>query len=216
MARLTLFSKTKELEVQTDEFCDTVSEGALAFRIGVSRYLAGNEAEFDESLVQVKELEQRGDELRRSILHNLYVEMLIPDSRADVLELLELTDKILNACQSAMWQFAIEKPRIPPELKDQFAAIVDSVVASADALVTTLRGFFHGSVALADHAHKVRFYETEADRTGHKLMRRIFDSDLDLSHKNQLRALVLHIDDVADNAEDVADKLTIFALKRSL
>ena len=64
--------------------------------------------------------------------------------------------------------------------------------------------------------HKVGFYESEADKMGHKLMGAVFSSDIDLSRKNQLRSVVLHIDNIADIAEDVSDKLAVFALKRAI
>ena len=67
MAGITLFSKTKELEAQTDEFCDKVVEGALAFKLGASRYLDSDFSAFDEKKQQVSALESRGDELRRGI-----------------------------------------------------------------------------------------------------------------------------------------------------
>ncbi len=115
-----LFSKTRELETQTDEFCDKVSQGVLAFGIGVKAYLEHDEEAFQEKHRHVSELESRGDELRREIQRRLYLETLLPESRGDVLELLEDTDHILNACESAMWQFAIEKPDISDAVASEF------------------------------------------------------------------------------------------------
>ena len=69
---------------------------------------------------------------------------------------------------------------------------------------------------LGDQMHKVAFFESEADKIGHRAMAAMFDSDLDLSRKNQLRHFILHIDNIADIAEDVADRLSIFALKRAI
>jgi len=42
----------------------------------------------------------------------------------------------------------------------------------------------------------------------------IFDSDLELAEKLHLREFVEQIDEVADMAEDVADRLAIYAIKR--
>ncbi len=138
------------------------------------------------------------------------------ESRSDVLELLEDTDHILNACESAIWQFAIEKPDISDAVANEFIKLVDTVAEAVEALVAALRGFFHGDATLSDHMHKVIFYESEADKISHRVMGMIFEGDGDLSLKNQLRHFVLHIDNIADIAEDVADKLAIFALKRAI
>jgi predicted phosphate transport protein (TIGR00153 family) len=213
---ITLFSKSRELEAQTDEFCDKVSEGALAFKIGLSAYLDGDTDTFMEKQRQVSELESRADELRRAIQRRLYLETLLPESRGDVLELLENTDAILNSCESAMWQFAIEKPVFESEVAEQFGKLVDTVVEAVDALISAMRAFFRGSQSITDHMHKVIFYESEADEINHRVMAIAFDSDAELSYKNQLRHFVLHIDSIADIAEDVADKIAIFALKRAI
>ena len=213
---ITLFSKTRELEAQTDEFCDKVSEGALAFRIGLSAYLDGDTDTFMEKQRHVSELESRADELRRSIQRRLYLETLLPESRGDVLELLENTDEILNSCESAMWQFAIEKPSLEPDIAAEFGKLVETVVESVDALVSAIRAFFRGSQSITDYMHKVIFYESEADKINRRVMAMIFDTSNDLSYKNQMRHFVLHIDNIADIAEDVADKIGIFALKRAI
>jgi predicted phosphate transport protein (TIGR00153 family) len=216
VASISLFSKTKELEVQTEEFCDKVADGMLAFKLGVNHYLDGDFAAFDEKKQQVHDLESRCDELRRQIQRRLYVETLIPESRADVLELLEYTDEIINSCESAMWQFDIERPVIAKDYVEDFSKVIDSVAASVEALVIVLRAFFHGREAISDHMHKVSFFETEADNLSHTLMAAMFGSDMDLAHKNQMRHFILHIDNIADVAEDVSDRLAIFALKRAI
>jgi len=213
---ISLFGKTKALEAQTEEFCNKVSEGSLAFRIGLLAYLTGDREAFAEKQRQVSEIESRADQLRRDIQRRLYLETLLPESRGDVLEVLENTDKILNSCESAMWQFFIEKPEFSDEVAGEFTKLVLTVVDAVDALVLALRAFFRGDQSISDHMHKVMFYETEADKINHRVLGLVFDSDSDLSYKNQIRHLVLHIDYIADIAEDVADRLAIFSLKRAI
>ena len=57
-------------------------------------------------------------------------------------------------------------------------------------------------------------YEKEADKISLNLKTAIFDSSLDLSFKIQLREFADRIDGIADLAEDVADRLAIYAIKR--
>jgi len=65
--------------------------------------------------------------------------------------------------------------------------------------------------------HKVSYWETESDKISTRLQRTIFRrDDLHLSEKIQLRDFVRRIDKIADRAEDASDKLSIFAVKRSL
>ncbi len=214
--KLAIFRKTKELEAQIDEYCNQVDEGALGFKLGLRLYLSDDYDVFEDKLRQVNELESRGDTLRRKIERRLYAQTLIPESRGDVLGLLENMDQILNKCEGAMWQFAIEKPDIPNEFRTDFANLVDCVVQAIDSLVSASRAFFRDIHTVNDHLHKVLYFEKEADKVSTKLKMAIFSSELDLSRKNQLRSFVEHVDDIADTAEDVADRLAIYTIKRSI
>ena len=215
MKHTAIFYKTRELESEIDEFCDTVDRGALAFKLGINLFLQGADTTFEDKLRQVNELESRGDSLRRAIERKLYSQTLIPESRGDVLGLLENMDRILNECEGAMWQFFIEKPKIPDEFNADFTGLTEFVVDSVSALVSASRRFFRDIDAVSDQLHKVMFYEKEADKVSTKLKIAIFASELDLSRKAQLRNFVEHIDNIADTAEDVADRLAIYTIKRS-
>ena len=48
------------------------------------------------------------------------------------------------------------------------------------------------------------------------LARRIFDSELPLDQKMHLRYFVEKIDRICDQAEDIADEVQIYAIKRSV
>lgn len=215
MKNLAIFSRTRELEGQIDEFFDKVGDGALSFKLGIRSYLDGQLEVFEDKLKQVNDLESQGDSLRREIERKLYAQALIPEARGDVLGLLENMDQILNKCEGPMWQFAIEKPEIPGRFRDEYANLVDSVVMSVDQLVVAARAFFRDAESVYDHMHKVLFYEKEADKISTRLKIEIFAGDMELARKAQLRNFVEHIDNIADAAEDVADRLAIYAIKRS-
>ncbi len=69
---------------------------------------------------------------------------------------------------------------------------------------------------MKDNLYKVHHYEKEADRISDALKRSIFASSLDLAHKIQLRYFAMNVEKVSDKAEDVADRLAIYAIKRTL
>lgn len=212
-----LFRRTKALELEIDEFLDKIAEGALAFRIGVQIYVAhGRTPEFEEKLAHVNTLESGADRLRRSIETKLYSQTLIPEARGDVLGLLETLDSVLNLMEGALWAFSIEMPHIPDAFRVDFCDLADRSVQSAEALVQASRAFFRDIEAVGNHNHKVMFFEKEADKISTKLKRAIFESDLPLPNKTHLRYFAENIDNVADRAEDVADRLAIYTIKRTV
>ncbi len=214
---LSLFGRTKALESEIDSFLDKLSESGLVFKRAMQIYLAdGCTAEFEERLNTVNRMESEADGKRRSIETKLYVQTLIPESRGDVLGLLENLDSVLNLFEGALWGFAIEKPDIPSEFHADFEALCEKAVAAVESLVLASRAFFRNIEAVSDHMHKVMFYEKEADKVSTKLKRAIFASDMSLSHKSHLRSFVEQIDNLADRSEDVADRLAIYTIKRTV
>jgi len=214
---LNLFRRTKALEGQIDDFLDKLSQSALVFRRAVDIYLAdGVTKEFEEKLSQVNELESQADKLRRDVETQLYAQTLIPESRGDVLGLIENLDSVLNLCEGGLWAFSIETPDIPTEFHPDYRTLTEQVVNTVESLVLASRAFFRNIEAVHDHMHKVMFYEKEADKVSTKLKKAIFATDLPLSHKAHLRNFVEHIDNLADKSEDVADRLAIYTIKRTV
>lgn len=216
MEKLRLFGRTRDLERKIDEFLDKLAESSVMFKLAIKTYLKdGANGEFEEKLQAVNAMESEADRLRRRIETDLYTYTLIPDARGDVLGLIETLDHVVNLFEGALWAVHIERPDIPDAFKPGFKKLTNMTVEAADALVLSARCFFRTPHAVPDFNNKVMLYEKEADKIGTKLKCDIFGSDLELSHKAHLRDFVEHIDNVADWAEDVADRLAIYAIKRT-
>ena len=210
-----LFRRTKELESQVDKFFDQLSEAAVIYRLAVRGYLrAGVSEEFTARLEHVSAKEADADSLRRQIEHALYTNLLIPDSRGDVLGLIETADEILSLFKSSLWAFEVETPEIHKDLNAGYRRLTNMVVKSVDELAAGCRVFFRSPHLVSSYNAKVTLYEKEADKISYTLKKQIFSSDLGLAEKIHLREFVDHIDAIADQAEDVADRLTIYAVKR--
>lgn len=211
-----LFKSTKQIVAQIDDFLDAISQGGIAFKLGVQNYLEKDKKNFCERIKTISALEKRADDLRRNIETRLYTHTLIPEHRGDVLGLLESTDNVINQMKETLFQFDIETPEIPETLNKDFLDLTEMSVKSTEVLVKAIRAFFKDVNAVQDHLHKVYFYEKEADRIGDNLKRHAFQLDIDLSKKFHLRYFALHIQQVSDKAESVADRLDIYTIKRTI
>lgn len=211
------FGRSRALESQIDEFLDKISEAGLVFSRAMRLYLEqGPCEEFESFLQQEVRIERRDDDLRRTIETELYAQTLIPDFRGDVLSLLEDMDNLVNIYEANLFRFSIERPEIPPEYRRDFRDLTETVVTCVESVVFAARAFFRDIESVRDHNAKVMFYEKEADKLSTKLKRAVFASDLDLAHKTQLRYFVERVDDLANEAEDIADYLAIYSIKRRM
>jgi len=217
MSYLGIFKTKTGIEKEIDDFLDHVSESGLLFTQGVKAYLHGNIDSFVRLLEQIVDNERNADVLRRSIEELLYRRTLIPESRGDVLRMIENMDSLLGSFKGAMWRLQIERPAIKDHFFKDLESLVEFAVNSVEATTLSVRAYFKDINAVADHMHKISFWESEADIVATKLQMKIFQCDsLKLSEKIQLRDLALQIEDIPNQAEDVADSLAIYVIKRSL
>ena len=214
---LGLFKKTRELDNKINEFFNNVSEAGLIYIRAITLYLEkGICEEFTQKRQEVSAFEARNDQLRRDVEAQLYEHTLLPDSRADVLELLEGVDKVINKYESNLYMYEIERPVIPPEFHSQIKALVQTVQECVEALVISARAFFAMNGEIQNSLHKVMFFEKQADQQGTALKTAFFEKkNMELAHKRQLQDFEMATELISDFAEDVADNLTVLAVKRA-
>jgi hypothetical protein len=200
--------------MKIDSFIDLVSESVLHFEEGVKLYLSGKEDELNERLDIIKILEGRADDLRQNIKAQLYVQTLIPESRGDVLGILENMDDIIDFSKTLMFEFVIEKPEIPLSLHERIKKLAETAVDSTQALVQSTRSYFYDVNSVKDHLHRVAYFENESDHLAEKAKREVFALDMDLGGKLHLKNFIVSIDSISDIAEKISNRLSIAAMKR--
>jgi len=212
-----LFGQTKQLERDIDHFVDILSEVGLVFKSIISLYLVeGSTNKFNEMVEQVSVMESKADKITKEVERALYEDTLIPDARSDVLRLLEHMDELIGMYQGNCYHFSIQKPNFPKEFHSDLISLSETVVNCVESLCLTVRSFFLEIKSVRNNAHKVTFYEKESDKQFSSLARKIFDSDLSLDQKMHLRYFVEKIDRICDQAEDIADEIQIYAIKRTI
>ncbi|MCX7875477.1 MAG: DUF47 family protein [Melioribacteraceae bacterium] len=208
------FKKTQKLEAQIDEYLDLVVKGGLIFKLGIKCYLSNQMTEFENYLTDLRKIEDRADDLRRNIEIKLYTRTLIPEARGDVLGLLESSDKVLNITTENLLEFSVEIPRINEELKNDFIELANRSVECLENTVSGIRSYFKNIDAVRDYVTKVQFYKKETNKVAEKIKRTIFRTDEPLSQKIHVRYFAFHIERIAEQSEDVCDRLSIATIKR--
>ncbi|HNT65900.1 MAG TPA: DUF47 family protein [bacterium] len=208
------FMKHKQLEAQIDEYYDVLIQGGLLFKQGIRFYLQGRLDEFETRLQELCAMEEKCDDLRRHIETSLYSHTLIPESRGDVLGLLESSDKVLNRIAETLMQISVEIPDIPDDLDPLYSDLAEYAIATVDGMVKAIRAYFRDLAMVRDNVNKVLFYRKETNKTAEKYKRAVFRRELRLSHKIHLRYFAYHVELIAEEAEDVCDRLSIATIKR--
>ncbi len=211
-------SKSKQIEGDIDGYLDRVTTAGLIFLEGVKAYVNGRKDKFERNFIEISTLESDADNIRRDIKHKLYTYMLIPESRGDVLGILETLDDIVDTCEKVLEQFSIETPDIPEFLKSDFLELAELSSKAVEEVVKGARAFFREIGMVSEYVNKVHFYEHEADNVEEHLKRNAFNSKEieSFSQKVHMRYFAEKIALVSDVSESVAERLSVYAIKRRI
>jgi len=213
---MSIFEQDITLAKKCSEFIDLTNNVNLIFFEAVKQYMCCQMNDFDSYLEQIRKLEMRGDVIRRDTESRLYSEKLIPQSRGDVLGLIEATDDIIDELKKTALLFSVEVPDIPPLFQTEYLALTQICVQTVDCVLAAFRLYFKDPLNVRDTLKEVYAGEKSADKQAGKIKRLAFlNEGLSLSKKMHLRYFAHHIDLIADKAEDLADRLSIAAIKQS-
>lgn len=215
---ITLFGKTKQLEGDVKSFLYILQQSGLIFNEAILEYMSCEFDDFNKRVVDICELEGDADKLRRSIKNKLYRNMLIPDARGDVWDLIESLDRVLDVCKKVLENFSFENPCIPEHIKKHFLKIAEHSQKTIDELVNATNAYFTNFTMVGDFINKVLFYEHEIDKIEDLIKKTVFSSDeiKTLSHRIQLRYFAEKMALLSDVSELVCEKLSVFVMKREI
>ena len=204
----------KELINSINLFLDNILEVNRLFENLMKEFFLKNYKKVEDLTVKISDLESACDKLRRTTERKIYQETLIPEQRGDVLGMLENLDKIPGQLQGNAHRINTEKPDIHKELHDDFNNLVQNNSTCVKLLISGSKQFFIDPKKTIEDCLLVSKHESTGDKISTKLKNAIFNNNnLDLSQKMHLRYFVEIVDEVANLAEDVADRLIISSVK---
>lgn len=210
-----LFKTAGKVIHRVDEFLNAIEEGVMLFKEAINNYLANDKERFMENLKRLEKVEGKADNVQRKIENDFFIHSLLPQHAADVVMLLEKLDDIVDTAKEDIRQFEVEVPQIPSVLNNDYTRLTEISVSAAEAAISAARVFFTEPSLMKDYVHKIYFYEREADKFANDIKRKLFQEmdELELAQKIHLRYFALHIEQISDCAEEVADILSLLSIK---
>lgn len=207
------FKKETKVQELIQKHVQIVGEAVNSWKEAFSCYLEENKEDFQAKTLAVIELESKADEVRKEAQLILYEGAYLPIFREDLLDFLELTDNIADDAEKGVDFLKIENPVILPSWNEEIKTIVGK---SQQAFVFFQEAFailFKERSTALSSTHKVQRAEKEVDKLQDNLLEKIFQSQLSLAHKLQIRDLILTIGHVSDSSENASDKVALMAIK---
>lgn len=208
-------SRQKKTEAQLAEYRNTISLCMDKFQATLKRYCKNADpAQLQIDYNELHRHESVADDIRREIEVVMYSKALFPESRGDILGLLEAMDRIPNQAEKTIQDVLIQHIHIPEAFCPEVLQLVDvglrCVAALLDGADKLFSDFTNAAVAIG----KVDELESEADNIEADLISKIFSSDMAGFDKLLLRDIVRDISCLCDRAENVGDRIRIIVAKR--
>ncbi len=204
----------KRLEERLTAYLGQVMNSLSRLKETFPACLDGTHAQQDDLANPVHEFESAADDMRRELELELYSGKLLPQSRADLLALIEAIDSVPNTAENIVDFFSIQKLQVEPALRGDVEQLLLKGLEACAAMSETVRLLFQDLDPIREFAEEVDRLESESDAMERRLLRRVFDLDLELAHKLHLRDFVFALATLADQAENVADMVRWMAVKR--
>jgi uncharacterized protein len=164
---------------------------------------------------EVHKAESEADDYKRKIELHLYEKALIPESRGDVLGIIESLDKIPNVLESICFQIYLQKIKIIEEYRSLYEELIEINIESYKQLKKAVNGLFYNSNVMQEIEYIDRI-ESESDKIERLLIEKIFNSELDKAEKLLLKEIVVNTGNISDRAQATADRLTLAVIKRRI
>ncbi|AHM56848.1 phosphate transport regulator [Peptoclostridium acidaminophilum DSM 3953] len=214
------FKKDTKIRDLLMKHLDAVIECYTMFTDGLGRVW---ETESEEELVdiinRVSAAESNADGIRHKIIQELLSGALLPESRREILMVIEEVDKVANAAEDIIKRIVLECITIDTPYKSSVLLINEKTKGQLGLLRSTIDGMLSNlweAYKKRDELIEIDTIEHEIDLIEFDLVRRIFKSDMELAEKMQLKSVVVEIAKVSNIVEDISDILERIMVSRKV
>jgi predicted phosphate transport protein (TIGR00153 family) len=169
---------------------------------------------FDFLTEQTHKFESRADDVREEIKLLMYAKALIPESRGDILGLLEALDEIPRIFEWVLQTIKTQKLRIPEFIFMDIRELINISLESCELLQAQVRKLIQKNRGMRTMVSKIDHNESHCDHIEERIITKLFESDLDPFEKLQLKDLVISMGKISDEADRVSKRVNIISLKR--
>jgi hypothetical protein len=210
-------NKQKKVQAEISRYCRQVGDCLDVFQRTLKQYCDEPDRNTIKArFAEVHKAESLADDIRCNIEVLMYSKALFPESRGDIMGLLEMMDRVPNQAESAVRMILNQHIVIPRAYCEKILQLVDICCRAGAAMIEAVEKLFTDYTNATVAIGKIDELESEADHIDAELIEKLFSSDLDGYEKILLRDLIKHIAHVSDRAENVGDRIRIIVAKRSI
>ncbi len=170
--------------------------------------------QFSFLIDQTHKFESKADEIREEVNLLMYSRALIPESREDIMNLLEHMDVIPRIFELILHLIRTQKLKIPQFIEAETKDLIRISVESCELMIKQVELMLKNKEGIRVLLATIDHNESHCDHIERSLMIKVFDSDLETCAKLQLKELIIAMGEISDQADRVSKRVNIMTLKR--
>ncbi|NOY83103.1 MAG: DUF47 family protein [Kiritimatiellaeota bacterium] len=212
-----MWQKNKQVHADVERYLTVVDECLDCFCRALQHVVKhGHDTHFERLVDETHRKESDADTIRREIEFRLYEKSLLPDSREDLMLLLERLDSIPNTAEEIIRRISYQGLNIPDFLHGPLLEIARLGIETFELVKEAVNDALGTGDRTQELARRIDEAESVADRIEGDSTRAIFRSDLGTGKKILLAGLISGVSDLCDEEEDAAYFLRVFVIKRRI
>jgi predicted phosphate transport protein (TIGR00153 family) len=212
-----LFRKQGIVEKLLESYLDNLRKTQECFVEALKICLDENcTGDFDFMTGQTHKYESKADDIREEIKDMMYSKALLPESRGDIMGLLEAMDLIPGIYELLLHIIRTEKIVIPDFIVEDTKELIDVSTASCDLMIQQVKILFTRNKGVRSIVATIDQNESHCDHIERRIISRIFDSNLEPFQKILLKELIVTMGDISDQVDRVSKRVNIISMKRTV
>jgi predicted phosphate transport protein (TIGR00153 family) len=210
-----LFKKERQLEELIYSYLENLGMTQEHFVKAINICLKeGVSDDFCFLMEQAHKFESRADDIRDEVNELMYSRALIPESREDVMALLERVDEIPRSFEQILNMIRTQKVTFPEFLILDVQELIRVSIESCDLMIKQIDVMIKKKVGVRTIHSTIDQNESYCDHIERRMIDKLFDSELDPFLKMQLKEMVIVLGEISDQADRVSKRVNIMAMKR--
>jgi hypothetical protein len=210
-----LFKKEQQLESLITQSLENLTRTQEHFVKAMDTCLdEGLCGEFAFLIEQTHKFESKADEIKEDINVLMYSRALIPESREDIMNLLEQVECIPRIFELILHLIRSQKLKLPEFIMLDVKDLIRISVESCDLMVKQIDLMLNNRQGIRALMSTIDHNESHCDHIERSLMIKVFESNIDRIDKLQLKELIIALGEISDQADRISKRVNILNLKR--
>jgi predicted phosphate transport protein (TIGR00153 family) len=214
MPRL-FFKKQHQVEALIYDYLEYLQTSKKHFSEAINTCLeTGVCSDFDFQIRLTHKFESKADDVREKIKELMYGKALLPESRGDIMGLLEDMDKVPRLFELVLHMIKTQKLVIPDFISPHIQELLEISFENCELMIKQVKTLFERAKGIRSLVSTIDFNESRCDHIERGIITKIFDSDLDPFQKLQLKEMVVNMGEISDQTDRISKRVNIISMKR--